>query len=142
MERKFEIIGVPMGKQRPRFSKKGKFVSVVTPDKTVNYETWALSCYMEEFGHFDKMEGPLDISIRSYYPIPKKYQKPKYMELILAEKLFPLVKPDVDNVSKIILDALNKYAYDDDKQAIDLHTSKRYGVIPRVVVTIRTVEVD
>lgn len=36
-------------------------------------------------------------------------------------------KPDVDNLAKIVLDSLNKIAYDDDAQVCRLLVEKRYG---------------
>ena len=35
-------------------------------------------------------------------------------------------KPDSDNVAKIVLDSLNKIAYDDDKQVVELTVLKRW----------------
>ena len=35
-------------------------------------------------------------------------------------------KPDCDNVVKIVLDSLNKIAYDDDKQVVELTVLKRW----------------
>ena len=47
--------------------------------------------------------------------------------LIENNELFPTVKPDADNVSKIILDALNGLAYYDDNQVTDLTIYKQYA---------------
>ena len=49
-------------------------------------------------------------------------------------QLVPSVKPDLDNISKIILDALNKVAFNDDKQVAQLSITKRYGEQPFVKV--------
>ena len=35
-------------------------------------------------------------------------------------------KPDVDNINKIILDALNKIAYEDDSQVCKVTVEKKY----------------
>ena len=35
-----------------------------------------------------------------------------------------LVKPDVDNIAKAVLDALNGIAYDDDSQVVELTVKK------------------
>ena len=43
-------------------------------------------------------------------------------------------KPDCDNIAKIILDSLNKIAYHDDSQVVDLHVNKRYAEMPYVYV--------
>lgn len=51
----------------------------------------------------------------------------KQKVLIENNELFPTVKPDADNVSKIILDALNGLAYYDDNQVTDLTIYKQYA---------------
>ena len=69
-------------------------------------------------------------------PVLPKKQK----ELIENNELFPTVKPDADNVSKIILDALNGLAYADDNQVTDLVVYKQYATADEkvgVVVNIR-----
>lgn len=55
-------------------------------------------------------------------------------------KIFPTKKPDIDNVIKVIADALNGVAYDDDKQIIDVSARKVYSETPRVDVRIRIIE--
>ena len=48
----------------------------------------------------------------------------------------PTKKPDIDNVEKIILDALNGIAYDDDKQVVEEASSKLYSDVPRVEIEV------
>lgn len=79
--------------------------------------------------------GEIEVIINTYYPIPKSWSKKKQKEA-LEGGFRPLVKPDLDNVSKIILDSLNKVAFDDDKSVCDLHIHKWYSHEPRVEVTI------
>lgn len=48
-------------------------------------------------------------------------------------------KPDADNDAKLVLDALNGVAWDDDQQVTDLHVIKRdrtRGTAPRMLITI------
>ncbi len=45
-------------------------------------------------------------------------------------------KPDCDNIAKIILDALNGLAYDDDAQVVKLYVEKRYGAFDHVTVVL------
>lgn len=54
----------------------------------------------------------------------------------------PLKKPDIDNVCKIILDALNGIAYHDDKQVVDLGIRKFYNDTPGVIVFVSPVETE
>ena len=38
----------------------------------------------------------------------------------------PLKKPDSDNIAKIVLDSLNKIAFDDDAQVVELTVIKKW----------------
>ena len=40
---------------------------------------------------------------------------------------FPMLKPDSDNIAKIICDGLNGVAYNDDKQIISLKIEKAWA---------------
>ncbi len=79
---------------------------------------------------------PLQMIISAYYEIPKSTTKKKRAE-IMDGKLYPTKKPDADNIAKVICDALNKIAYKDDTQIIDLTVRKLYSAdLPKVVVEI------
>ncbi|KOY64216.1 RusA family crossover junction endodeoxyribonuclease [Clostridium sporogenes] len=127
---KIVIDGKPMGKQRPRFN--GKTGSVHTPSKTVNYENWVKLCYQQQCKG-EKLTGKIAASIMAYYPIPKNTSKIKKNYMLLGIER-PTKKPDVDNIAKVILDSLNSFAYDDDKQIVTCGISKWYGEDPRVEV--------
>lgn len=49
-------------------------------------------------------------------------------------------KPDCDNIAKIVLDALNGLAYDDDSQVTDLEVHKFYGDIGDVFVRLEEIK--
>lgn len=109
------------GKQRPRFSTKtGK---AFTPKDTVNYENWIKLNYQEQSGRY--LQGAIRARIEAYYKIPKSYSK-KRVQSILEGKEHYTKKCDVDNLAKIILDSINKIAYDDDAQVVELTVIKRY----------------
>ena len=55
---------------------------------------------------------------------------------MLDGKILPAKKPDIDNVVKAVLDALNGVAYRDDTQVVELHVRKSYSEKPRVEVSI------
>ena len=57
-------------------------------------------------------------------------------------KILPTKKPDVDNVVKSIFDGLNKVAFKDDTQIVELHCSKRYSYTPRVEVTFKEFKIE
>jgi len=132
---KLVIPGKPLGKQRPRVLKNG---ITYTPKKTVNYETLVRQIYIEKY--FQKqLEGPIRAVITAYMYIPKSESK-KRKKKMLENEILPTKKPDWDNIGKIITDALNGLAYEDDKQIVDARVVKLYGDQPRVEVQLEELE--
>lgn len=80
----------------------------------------------------------LKLEINAYFGIAKSVSKKKKL-FILASKLRPIKKPDVDNILKIIADSLNKVAYKDDAQIVECIIRKFYSENPRVEVAISKV---
>lgn len=119
----FKVPGRPIGKGRPRVNKNGH---VWTPDRTTNYENAVQWAYWDKYRKrtFEKGKA-LVISIVLYYVRPKAMTKAKRL---MAQRgiLRPIVKPDVDNVAKAILDALNGVAFADDRQIVQLTCEKWY----------------
>ena len=133
---KIIIPGIPVAKARARVTKNGH---AYTPAKTINYENLVQYCYMDQAEGI-KLDGPLMMEIRFYFPIPKSYSK-KQIELLKVQDMAHMKKPDLDNCIKSISDALNHFAYDDDSQIIELSASKRYTLEePRAEVVIWEVE--
>lgn len=119
----FTIPGDPRGKGRPRFTRRG---TAYTPKETTAYEKKVRACYYEARQETDaRLTGPVAVDITAYYGIPKTVTK-KVREKIMAGEELPLKKPDIDNVAKIVQDALNESAYQDDRQVTELHARKRY----------------
>ena len=115
------VEGTIRGKQRPRFNTKtGR---AFTSNQTINYENWIKQCYIEQSNKL--LQGAIRARIEIYYSVPKSYSKRK-IEVIKGGTDYPMKKPDCDNVVKIVLDSLNKIAYDDDKQVVELTVLKRW----------------
>lgn len=136
-EVKFVVPGEPQGKARPRFNTHTGHA--ITPAKTANYETLAQWEYTRQCGYKFPDDAMLDMRIIAYYAVPKSDSK-KLRARKLAGEVRPTKKPDMDNVIKIIADALNTVAYRDDTQIVDCQCRKFYSEEPRVEVIIRTVE--
>jgi len=133
--RNFIIPGKPMGKQRPRVLKNG--ISY-TPKETVNYEVYVKQCYLKEYAGKELLNGPVKIKIEAYMPIPKSASK-KIQKAMKAGQIRPAKKPDWDNIGKIITDALNGIAYNDDKQIVSCLVEKYYSDAPMVYVEMREI---
>ena len=132
----FTIPGDPVGKGRPRFSNRSGHA--YTPQRTTEYEDKVRLYYSRET-RCTKLHGEIRADILAYFCIPKSL--PKYKQQILAEERTGCTKaPDADNIAKVVLDALNGLAYDDDKAVTYLTVGKLYGAPPRVEVTLTEVE--
>lgn len=134
---RFTVPGKPQGKARARtvYNPKQKRSYSYTPDNTVLYENLVKTRYLEVTDKKYENKEPLHIAITAFYEPPKSVSK-KRMELMLAGYEKPCKKPDIDNIAKVILDALNDVAYHDDTQVISLCMQKKYSKEARIEVEI------
>lgn len=133
---KFWIPGKPQGKARARTVNHGGRVHSFTPKQTVEYEALIKQCFEQaKPDDWEPLTSLVEMTVRAVFPVPKSYSK-KRREWCLKGWDFPSVKPDCDNIAKVICDALNGLAYVDDKQIIKLTIIKEYGEEPGVEVTL------
>lgn len=127
---KFVVIGNIVGKSRPRFTRIGGYVRTYTPKKTHDYESLIKESYTGK-----KYEGALKIGINAYFKIPVSYTKKKKIEL--PGKVY-MMKPDIDNIAKSVLDGLNGTAWSDDTQVVEMNITKHYATddVEKLVITI------
>jgi Holliday junction resolvase RusA-like endonuclease len=139
MKIKFTVQGEPFGKERPRICRKGPKVFAFTPAKTASYEKVVRAQYKEKIGI--KFEGkiPIKVKIIAYYKIPERASEKQIGEMV-AGLILPTKKPDVDNICKLILDALSGVCYEDDVQICKLEIKKFYSENPRVELEIEEIE--
>lgn len=125
----FSVPGKPQGKGRPRFTRSGP---TYTPDRTAEYEERVKLAYKQAGA--GKLSGFVSADICAVFAVPKSYTKARRAAALSVS--FAPKKPDCDNIAKIILDALNGLAYDDDAQVVKLRVEKRYGETERVLVVL------
>jgi hypothetical protein len=118
----FTIPGIARGKQRPRATRTGR---VYTPKETVNQEAYIKMLAATAMRGFAPLVGPLEATFSISVAIPKSFTR-QQRNLIDEGKLYPTSKPDIDNVVKLLCDAMNGVVYGDDKQIVDLFVSKVY----------------
>lgn len=80
---------------------------------------------------------PMVMTVWATWPWPKSLS-PKKRLLPGADR--KATKPDADNVSKIIKDALNCVVFTDDARISDLHVVKRYGDWPGVTIIVTPID--
>lgn len=129
----FTVPGKPRGKGRPRFSTAGGFVRTYTDAQTASYENLVALEYERAGGKL--IDGPVQVLIHAYFPIPKSTSK-KLKDEMIDGVVLPKCKPDVDNICKAVLDGLNGVAYADDTQVSMLVAERLYGEVARLDVEI------
>lgn len=116
------IPGPPHGKARPRFVRAtGR---TYTDAATVAAEERVLQAWRDA-GEPRWHDAPLSVSLIGYYARPGSHflGNGEYSKAG-REASFCLKKPDLDNVVKLQLDALNDHAFDDDCQVVELSLRK------------------
>ena len=129
------IPGEPQGKQRPKWSPAGTY----TPKKTVSYETYIQELFAIKYPDFRPVESELKMTLQAWLMIPTSASKKK-RKLMQDLALKPGKRPDIDNVIKVVMDALEKLAYKNDSQIVEAHLYKFYAERPRLDIRISEFE--
>ena len=125
---------IPVPKARPRATMARGHAQIYTPKTTADYEKKIAAAWKQQFGD-TPMEGPLSVRIHFGLPIPRSASK-KDKEAMLNLEQKPTKKPDLDNLAKAVMDALNGIAYKDDDQIVTLLLRKFYFESPFIRIRI------
>lgn len=119
------IPGTPVAKGRPRFSRRSG--RTFTPAKTAAAEDTlkarAMALLMGQPNL--PLRGPLRLEATFTSVVPASWSKKKR-----AEAKAPTSRPDVDNLLKLAMDALNGVVWVDDAQLVTIICRKVYGDAP------------
>jgi len=132
----FMVEGTPVPKGRPRFARRGKFVSTYSPKTTVDYESKVSESAKLAMGASEPLETPLAAYIYITLPVPASYSK-KRTQACLSGQERPTKKSDIDNYCKAIFDGMNGIVFVDDSLVVSLHATKVYGTIGMVEVMVK-----
>jgi Holliday junction resolvase RusA-like endonuclease len=130
------VEGTPVPKGRPRFARRGKFVSTYSPKTTVDYETKVSEAARLAMGSSNPLQTPVGAYIYITLPIPASYSK-KRIQACLSGEERPTKKSDIDNFCKAIFDGMNGIVFLDDSQVVSLHSTKVYGTVGMVEVMVK-----
>ncbi len=108
-----EILGKPKGKSRARRAENGQFY---IPKATKTREAEIRTAYTQRYG---ALKAPKDtavsVGVTAFFHKKSTDQTDQ-----------PLRTPDIDNIAKLVLDALNGTAWDDDRQVWRITAERRY----------------
>jgi Holliday junction resolvase RusA-like endonuclease len=120
----FTIPIKPVAWQRPRFNGKVGY----TAKKVSKFEE-TISLYAKKaMGSNPPTKDMVTVTVKFFYKRPEKF--PKYIKEridrgeIVAGKP---TRPDIDNLAKGVLDAMNGIVYVDDGQVVEINISKLYS---------------
>lgn len=118
----FDVMGVPIAKARPKFARRGKFVSTYNPQESEEgmWLTKAMAAMPKA-----PITGPITLMCEFYFPIPQSWSKKKQKAAASGE-LYHTKKPDLDNLVKFVKDCLNGVAWLDDAQVMAIFATKHY----------------
>jgi Holliday junction resolvase RusA-like endonuclease len=125
---RFDVVGQPVAKSRPRVVTKGKRRFAYTRKKVKEWENVVRE---EASKHFEKpFDRPVVVSLTFYMPRSRRLD------------FWAPTTPDLDNLEKSVLDALNGVAYTDDRLVVAKSASKRYVQRrnPRVHITVTSIK--
>lgn len=137
----FIIPGNPIAKKRPRFARRGKFVTTYNDQETEEGRfLWEVKQQLKQ----PPLEGPIKISCIFYMSRPKNhYGTGKNAgKLKLNAPTLYTKKPDLDNLEKMVFDCLNHVAWKDDSQIVESVARKIYSENPRTEIKIWTTKTD
>ena len=102
-------------KERPRFDKRtGR---VFNPKTNIEAESTIMNAYIEQCGSF-KFEKDVPIAMNIVFYVKDENK---------INHSYAITKQDVDNLLKTVCDALNKIAYHDDRQIVEIHACRKYS---------------
>lgn len=110
-----EIDGEPKPKGRPRFTRSGH---AYTPKETKEAEQVIIDAW--EKVNSPKLDG--ELLVKCEFHVGTKRRK------------------DLDNMLKLVLDALNKRAFDDDSQIVRIEACKKLLRLPKTIIEVHEIE--
>lgn len=119
-----EINARPIPKARPRLSK----FAVYTPKKTADYEKLIAYEWKRRYKNLI-LKGAVKLDLLFCFKKAKSCKKDYHTQ-----------RPDIDNLEKAILDGLNKTAFVDDCQVVEMKSQKVFSDVDKIVITVTELE--
>jgi Holliday junction resolvase RusA-like endonuclease len=120
-ELRFVIPGNPLAKKRPRFARRGKFVTTYNAQETE--EGKFIQVMMSQIHGHNPIPAGTPILMQCAFNMPVPLSMPKKYHGIMRHTK----KPDLDNLIKFIKDCANGILWHDDSQVIKIEAVKRYA---------------
>jgi Holliday junction resolvase RusA-like endonuclease len=131
------IPGNPIAKKRPRFARRGKFVTTYNDQESEEGKLrWNIMTQLPQ--PWTPIKNPIKIITVFYMKRPKShYGSGKNVNILKNNApLIHLCKPDLDNLQKMVYDCFNQLVWVDDSLVCETYSRKEYSDNPRIEIII------
>uniref|UniRef100_A0A6M3M6U9 Putative endodeoxyribonuclease n=1 Tax=viral metagenome TaxID=1070528 RepID=A0A6M3M6U9_9ZZZZ len=118
----------PHAKGRPKVSTFGGHAQVYTPKKTRIAEADIKAAIRNKIAKAERFGAGEALVLWVTFYVVRPKSAPKRVK-------HPVTRPDLDNYLKTLLDALDKFAFPDDAQIVNIHAKKAFAAVgtpPRI----------
>lgn len=126
----------PVPKGRPKTTIRYGRAVIYTPEKTLKFEKLVRHHLVAQ--GVKVIKNPVKMNVKFHMPIPKSWTKKK-KNLAICGKLKHTTTPDIDNLEKAVMDAMNGFVYSDDKLVFSKYSEKLYSENPRIELDVEEV---
>ncbi len=139
----FNILGEPRPKQSFKFAIRslkegGHYVSKYQPDSVEADTLDILSQVVNQLPHGHiPWTGGVMIQIQFLFYPPKSLSKTKLLEIQAGAKIYKTTKPDLDNLEKMLFDAMETRVYLNDSQICNRFSEKIFSLIPGIKISLK-----
>jgi len=130
------VPGRPVAKARPRWDIRN--AHMYTPERTRNAEEIMRGAMREACSV--PLTGALELGVKFCFQRPSNWAKSRRDAIDNGEEPWHEVKPDRDNLLKLVKDAGNGVLWGDDAQIVTGPTDKVYSACNQTVITLRALE--
>lgn len=127
----FEVPGDPVPKDRPRVTRWGTY----TTKKTKRYQLAVGLAAKAAMAGSEPLDFPVEMVAYFIFEPPASWSNRK-REAAIGRELAYTAKPDLDNLGKSVMDAMNGIVFKDDSQVYHLAVCKAYGSTPKTLIRI------
>ena len=125
----FSIPMKPKAKERPRFGQGHAYSATKTKGAEKLVKEYA------EAATTAPIEGPVDVAMWFQFAIPQSWSKAKKANPPACTK-----RPDLDNLAKLVMDAIQGVVFADDASVTSLQLHKSYGPTDGIFVRVKPAE--
>jgi Holliday junction resolvase RusA-like endonuclease len=137
MEIEFTVLGEPHAQMRHKTFKRGSFTGAYDPSADIKKD---FLMTVQHNAPKEPILGPIMVTVVFYFGRVKSHYKTGKNSSMLRDDCpeWHTSRKDIDNLQKLIFDALNGIFWRDDAQICWVEAQKKYSESPRTEITITT----